>query len=95
MLITNWGRYPKINANIFDFNDEFQAQTIVDNNSQIITRGLGRCYGDSSLSKNIISTLKYNHFINFDSKNGIVTCESGVSLAEILSAFIKKVGFYQ
>ncbi len=93
MIITNWGKYPQIDANLIYFEDENTAKESLKTYQPIIARGFGRCYGDSSLSNNIISTLKYNHFLSFDEKEGIVTCEAGVSLAEVLDAFVKKGWF--
>lgn len=55
---------------------------------EFIPRGLGRCYGDSSLSPHILSTLKFNRFLEFDREQGILRCQSGVSLKEMLDVIV-------
>ncbi|MEM3846301.1 MAG: FAD-binding oxidoreductase, partial [Candidatus Parvarchaeota archaeon] len=93
MLVTNWGKYPTINANLIEFDSEVSAKDYLADKDEIITRGLGRCYGDSSLSKNILSSLRYNHFLTFDQNLGIIRCEAGASLADILESFVKRGWF--
>lgn len=48
--------------------------------------GLGRSYGDSCLNdgENLLLTRGLDHWIAFDPESGILQCEAGVSLAEIL-----------
>lgn len=93
MKISNWGNYPVIDAKLSNFSSLEEAQRIVQNAEQLIPRGLGRCYGDSALNDSIISTLKFNRILTFDEQSGTVTCESGVSLAEILDVFVPRGWF--
>ena len=59
-----------------------------------IARGLGRGYGDCALSPEAtISTARLNRFHSFDPDTGIVVAEAGVSLAEIIEAFLPR-GFF-
>ncbi len=90
MKITNWGNYPVIDGNMYSFSSEKELLNILQESSEIIPRGLGRCYGDSSLNREIISTKKFNRFLNFDEKTGILTCESGISLSEIIDVFVPR-----
>ena len=62
-------------------------------NEELIARGNGRCYGDASLQNTIISTAKWNKFINFDRQNGLIEVEAGVKLDEILEVSIPS-GFF-
>ena len=52
----------------------------------MIARGLGRAYGDSSLNRDsgVLLQTRRNCFLSFDARAGIVECEGGVSLAEII-----------
>jgi FAD/FMN-containing dehydrogenase len=61
-----------------------KIREFVKNNNEIIARGNGRCYGDAALGEHIFSTSRLNKFISFDRLNGIIECESGVLLSEIL-----------
>lgn len=91
--ITNWGKYPEIDAKVLHPGSIARAQALTNDLFPVIARGMGRCYGDSSLSKNIVSTLKLNHLLEFDSSNGILTCESGVTFEDILNVFVPKGWF--
>ncbi|MBM7038059.1 FAD-binding oxidoreductase [Vibrio ulleungensis] len=88
--ITSWGKYPLIDANI---NTPSTSHNLVNELHCGIARGLGRSYGDSALSENIIVSEQLNHFISFDEDTGILLCEAGVSLDEILLNFVPKGWF--
>lgn len=92
-IITNWGNYPKIEANVVSFSSEKEIHKILSESETIISRGLGRCYGDSALNDKIISTLKYNRILEFNEENGTITCESGVTLEDLLDIFLPKGWF--
>ena len=95
MKISNWGNYPQIEAELKEFNTLPELKRIVDGNSELIPRGMGRCYGDSALNSLIVSTTKFQRFIEFDETKGLLTVECGVVLAEILKYFIPKGWFLQ
>lgn len=93
MKVTNWGNYPVIEAEVFTPSSDDEVRAKVVESQEIIARGLGRCYGDSSLGRTILSTARLNHFLAFDETAGVLTCEAGVSLAEILEAFVPRGWF--
>jgi len=93
MKVTNWGNYPVIDALVHSPLTIEEASLAVRSSSELIARGLGRCYGDSSLNHTILSTLRLNHILQFDEEQGLLTCESGVSLAEILETFVPRGWF--
>ncbi|HMH32429.1 MAG TPA: FAD-binding oxidoreductase [Puia sp.] len=55
----------------------------------LIPRGLGRSYGDQALNAGhqVAICSKFNHFLSWDEKQGILECQAGVSLEEIISVF--------
>ena len=57
--------------------------------------GLGRSYGDVGLNENgtTISMTNHNEIISLDEKNGILNCESGLSIKDILSLIVPKGWF--
>lgn len=93
MKISNWGNYPVINTNLINFKNIIDLRGKLSDLPILIPRGLGRCYGDSSLSKNIISSLKFNRMIEFNPEKGELICETGVSLGEILETFVSRGWF--
>jgi FAD/FMN-containing dehydrogenase len=54
---------------------------------------MGRSYGDTGLNDNVLLTRRFNKILQFDPVEGIVTCESGVTLAEIIETFLPKGWF--
>lgn len=94
MRISNWGNYPVIEAEEhFAENEGKISELLSVKEKNYISRGLGRSYGDASLNKDIISSLKLNRFLSFDSQNGVLEAESGVSLSDILDVIVPKGWF--
>ena len=91
--VTNWGNYPKVKAKVFSTEFINDISKLIEENDQIIARGNGRCYGDASLGENIISCLELDKFLSFDKNKGILRCQSGVLLSDILE-FIVPSGFF-
>jgi decaprenylphospho-beta-D-ribofuranose 2-oxidase len=91
--ITNWGNYPVENADEYQpaFRDQLQA--LAAEKKDWIPRGNGRCYGDASLAPTVITTTKLKRFISFDTLNGILDCESGVTLDQVLEVIVPKGWF--
>lgn len=86
--VTNWGNFPVVEKEIKSEDSIEKIKDFVRNNNEVIARGNGRCYGDASLSEHIFSTKRLNKFISFDRLNGVIECESGVLLSEILEVIV-------
>lgn len=86
--VTNWGNFPVVEKEIKSEDSIEKIKDFVRNNNEVIARGNGRCYGDASLSEHIFSTKRLNKFISFDRLNGLIECESGVLLSEILEVIV-------
>ncbi|MEI7486931.1 MAG: FAD-binding oxidoreductase [Chryseobacterium sp.] len=82
--VTNWGNFPIVEKEMKSEDSFKKIKDFVINHNEVIARGNGRCYGDASLGEHIFSTKKLNKFISFDRLNGILECESGVLLSEVL-----------
>jgi len=91
--IANWGNYPVIKSNEKQFTSIDELKNIVASSNAAIARGNGRCYGDASLSRTTISTLKFDKVISFDKEKGILECQAGVTLDAILE-FIVPAGWF-
>jgi FAD/FMN-containing dehydrogenase len=92
-IIANWGNYPVMETDEKSFSFAEQLSETLQNTDEIIARGNGRCYGDASLAKNTISTLKFNKILSFDTQNGILECQSGLTLDKILEVIVPKGWF--
>lgn len=87
--ISGWGRHRLQNVNFLrPTNARFaSAHLEVD---QLIARGSGRSYGDSSMAQTVCSTAAWNSYYDFDEHTGILHCQSGVVIAQILKDFIPR-----
>ncbi|MFP3599538.1 FAD-binding protein [Chryseobacterium sp. SIMBA_029] len=82
--VTNWGNFPVVEKEMRSEDSFKKIREFVLNHNEVIARGNGRCYGDASLGEHIFSTKKLNKFISFDRLNGVIECESGVLLSDVL-----------
>jgi len=96
-LLSGWGRYPVESCHVFrpEKRSEVAATLASGLEPSYIPRGLGRSYGDAALNENagVIWHILLNRFLSFDSASGVVECESGVSLAEIIQYFLPRGWF--
>ncbi len=98
--VSGWGRYPEIDAESLKPRNTVQLsefmrthQNATGNVFQGICRGMGRSYGDSALAPLLIHTAHLDNFIGFDAANGVLHCNSGVSLGCILDNFAHRGWF--
>ena len=60
-----------------------------------IPRGLGRSYGDTSINADggVIDATRLNRMLSFNAEAGILECEGGVSLAEVIETYLPRGWF--
>jgi decaprenylphospho-beta-D-ribofuranose 2-oxidase len=91
-LITNWNNYPVVEADEISFDyDRDLPQKL--NGTVTIPHGNGRCYGDASLSARVINTLRFDKILSFDVQRGIITCQSGLLLSDLLQVIVPRGWF--
>ena len=90
-LITNWNNYPVVEASEISF--DYEKEIVVKLPQASIPHGNGRCYGDASLSSEVVSTLRYDKMLAFDEVNGIITCQSGLLLSDLLQIIVPRGWF--
>lgn len=91
--IVNWGRYPRVDGELVRVSEREQAERLVGARSPLIARGLGRCYGDSSLAETMLAMPSYRRITAFDPASGEISCQAGVSIAELLEIFLPRGWF--
>lgn len=83
--LSGWGNIPRNKSQVVYPNSigEIGKSITID---KIIPRGLGRSYADQATNNGhaIVKMQKLNRFLSFDEKTGILKCEAGVSLEEII-----------
>lgn len=92
----SWGRYPKVNQEghkLFWRNSPLPIEIIGE--KTFLPFGNGRSYGDVCLNDGgiILDCRNLNRFIQFDPETGVLRCEAGVLLSEILQLTVSKGWF--
>ncbi len=93
-ILSGWGNYPQTKATVmYPSNDQELNQAYQEDG--LIPRGLGRSYGDQATNKDrfVIDMNRFNHFLSFDEKEGVLECEAGVTLEDIIACFAPKGWF--
>lgn len=94
MQLTNWGNYPRIETVLHTPRSVEAAEKEIGSTPQLIARGMGRCYGDSSChSSLVLSTLRLDKMLSFDAATGLLVSEAGVLLTDIVEAFVPRGWF--
>lgn len=93
MSLNSWGIYPIIDSQSFTLKDDNNLTDYLSGHNESIPYGNGRSYGDSALAHNIIYCKPYNYFLDFDETQGIIHCQSGVLLSEIIEVALSKGWF--
>ena len=59
-----------------------------------VARGNGRSYGDSSLNPSgVVATWRLAHILAFEADTGVIVCESGVMLCDIIDVLLPRGWF--
>ncbi len=92
----SWGRLPKTTAAaVHRIQWRSQLADLDFEAGPVLPVGLGRSYGDSGLNDAgvVIDTRDLDRFIHFDSERGVIRCEAGVSVAELLALVVPRGWF--
>lgn len=88
--LSGWGRYPVADCRVVRprHTDDLAAFA---GEPSLIARGCGRSYGDASLNPALtVETGAANRLLGFDEESGLLTCEAGLTLAEIFRLFLPR-----
>jgi FAD/FMN-containing dehydrogenase len=96
--VLSWGRYPKVTHRYIHkpaWGDQVPEILGAAGPGCLLPFGAGRSYGDSCLNagRDLIDCHRLNRILSFDESTGVVRCESGVSLADIIETFLPKGWF--
>lgn len=80
----SWGRYPRVAQRLVPVNDRAAALPAIE--PSLLPHGNGRSYGDSCLNPGgaLLMSRALDRFIAFDPATGVIRCEAGMTLAEII-----------
>lgn len=92
-----WGRYPVVDQKLQrpEKKSTFCHSLKTTQKGTVLARGGGRSYGDAALAPEgtVILTERLNRFLAFDDQTGVLRCEAGVSMREILDIFVPRGWF--
>ena len=89
MMLGGWGNYPNYECRTISARGAGDLAKCVAGEPSLIARGNGRAYGDAALNPHAtLLTSRHNRILAFDVRTGIVHCESGVLLSDILDTFV-------
>ncbi len=92
--ISGWGRYPRIRGELTAPRSFDDLEALVGSDGPVIARGNGRSYGDSSFNAaGAVSMLRLDRMLEFDAQAGVITCEAGVILGDVINAVLPRGWF--
>jgi FAD/FMN-containing dehydrogenase len=96
--VFSWGRYPTTTHRFIhrpSWNDQVPGIMRDAAEGSLLPYGLGRSYGDSCLNdgRELVDCRRLNRILGFDESTGMVRCESGVSLSDLIDVFLPKGWF--
>jgi len=91
--VSGWGRFPRIECQALRFDTRKQLMDQLDRLEGGIVFARGRSYGDSALASQVLLTNRFDRVLDFNTDEGIITCQSGMTLAEIIQAFLPRQWF--
>ena len=91
--VAGWGRHPIAQGTVA----RPERLLLPPGGGSILPRGLGRSYGDAAVpavpGTLVLETARADRVLAFDRDKGTLTCEAGLSLAEILRVFLPRGWF--
>lgn len=94
MKLAGWGNFPVAEARVFAPRSIEGLRETLLAQPTVIARGSGRAYGDSAL--NASATIQMHHFnrmLAFDASTGQLVAEAGVTMGDIIAAFLPRGWF--
>jgi FAD/FMN-containing dehydrogenase len=85
-IVSSWGNVIRTEHQVFALNSRYDSFPDINGTRSVLPHGNGRSYGDSCLNMGagLLLTRSLDRFISFDRETGIVCCEAGVLLSDIL-----------
>ena len=94
MKLSGWGRYPVVDCRVEQFGGQPDLPYLLHGAPTLIARGNGRSYGDAAVNADLtLSMLGTDRILAFDGETGLLTCEAGVLLDDILRSFVPRGWF--
>ncbi len=94
MMLSGWGRFPRADCYVRRVREEDEVRAALSSGRSWIARGNGRSYGDPALNRDgVLDMTSSARFLAFDPESGLLACEAGVLLSEVLAVFTPRGWF--
>ena len=94
MILSGWGNYPRAETRVLDTAGTDATLAVLRAEESLIARGNGRSYGDAALNpRATLSMLQSRRVIDFDPARGIITCEAGAMLSDLIDLVLPQGWF--
>jgi decaprenylphospho-beta-D-ribofuranose 2-oxidase len=93
--LSGWGRLPVAAMDVYRPERLAAVAAIVRGGGPIVARGLGRSYGDAAMNRDgaVILSERLDRLLDFDAESGVLRCEAGVSIGDLLEWGVPR-GFF-
>jgi decaprenylphospho-beta-D-ribofuranose 2-oxidase len=95
--LSGWGRHPVQECRVLRPEKVSELGEVMGSAPEggVVSRGLGRAYGDAALNQggHVVSHLRLDRILAFDEEAGVVECEGGVTLADLVEVFLPRGWF--
>jgi FAD/FMN-containing dehydrogenase len=92
--LSGWGNYPQRPTQLLTPRTTGAVRDLVVARSGVVARGAGRAYGDAAVgTQSTLSLRGLNRMRGFEATSARLTVEAGVTIAEILTAFVPRGWF--
>ncbi len=94
MMLSGWGRYPRIAATPVRPRTADEALGLLATTPHLIARGNGRAYGDAALGAgSTVEMGAISRLIAFNEETGLLVCEAGTLLSDLVDLFLPRGWF--
>jgi len=94
MILSGWGRYPSADCKTHICRGTDDIMRTLQGRGSVIARGNGRAYGDAAINPDTTLLMGgCDRFIEFDALTGIIECEAGTLLSDVLDLVVPKGWF--
>lgn len=93
-VLSGWGNIPKASCKVA-YPESAQATKDFLGTDTLLARGKGRSYADQATnsSHTVLKMERLSGILDFDETHGVLTCEAGVTLAEVIQYYAPKGWF--
>lgn len=93
-MLHGWGHTPIRECAVWRPEKRRDVVDAISKSPTLLARGMGRSYGDAALQPaGVLSTQRLNHILEFDTTQGIVRAQAGVTLSELMALCVPKGWF--